>query len=380
MTSSRDDFIDELRGVALLGIVLVNAPFLGMSINGFVRGDATSMADRIAEFAVVAFFQAKFYLLFAFLFGYSAHLTMSKPDSRRTFALRLLGLAVFGILHAALFFIGDILVSYAVLGLVLLGAVRWTDRQAAVGMCLALVFAAAALAVLAVAAGQPGFDEAASLEPFLAYDRTMSEGSFLQTVQARLRIWPTALLALSFLNWGFALACFFAGLLAARRRVFALPERFAGLWLWCSRLGVAIGLPLGVASAWLIVGPGSLGGIGVDARSVYGTVIGFAAAPFLSAGYLAWMLALRRRFAQAFAFFRLPGRMSLTLYVGESALLAAIFCGWGGGLFGTLGAAPTLSIALAVWFALEIFARIWLSRFSHGPLEFLLKGFARPAA
>jgi uncharacterized protein len=380
MSASRQDFADELRGVALLGIILVNVPFLGVSINGFARGYEISPVDRIAEFAVVAFFQAKFYLLFAFLFGYSAHLMLSKPDGRRAFGRRLLGLGVLGGLHAALFFVGDILLSYALLGLFLLRAVNWTDRRTIVAIWLALLFACAMLGLVAVAAAQPGFDDVGSIEPFAAYDRNMREGSFLQTVQARLAMWPIVLLVLGALNWGLALACFFAGLLAARRGLFAAPEQFSALWIACSRLGAAVGLPLCLVSAWLISGPGSLGSGGTDARTLYGVVLGFAGAPFLSVGYVAWMVLLRRRFVDAFSFFRLPGRMSLTLYIGESAVLAVIFCGWGGGLFGTLGTAWTLAIALAVWFALEVFARVWLSHFGQGPLEYLLKRFARPTA
>jgi hypothetical protein len=69
----RETFPDELRGFALLGIVFVNAPFLGISGEGFTPEAVAAWYDRAAAFAVVAFAQAKFYLLFAFLFGYSMH-------------------------------------------------------------------------------------------------------------------------------------------------------------------------------------------------------------------------------------------------------------------------------------------------------------------
>lgn len=68
--------------------------------------------------------------------------------------------------------------------------------------------------------------------------------------------------------------------------------------------------------------------------------------------------------------------MSLTGYLGESILLAAVFCGWGLGLFGRLGAFPAALIALAVWFALEVFARAWLSRFAYGSFEWLLRAWS----
>jgi len=61
----RETLPDELRGLALLGIILVNAPFLGQSIAGFVRSVETTICDRAAEFIVIALFQGKFYLIFS---------------------------------------------------------------------------------------------------------------------------------------------------------------------------------------------------------------------------------------------------------------------------------------------------------------------------
>jgi uncharacterized protein len=68
--------------------------------------------------------------------------------------------------------------------------------------------------------------------------------------------------------------------------------------------------------------------------------------------------------------------MSLTGYLGESMLLAAIFCGWGLGLLGQLTAFPALLVALAVWLSLELFAKVWLIRYRYGPSEWLLRCWA----
>ncbi|MEG9218931.1 hypothetical protein V6S72_33495, partial [Pseudomonas aeruginosa] len=63
---------DQLRGLALLGIVLVNMPFLAISgTGGFLPSSTSTWYDQATAFAVVAFAQGKFYLLFSFLFGYS---------------------------------------------------------------------------------------------------------------------------------------------------------------------------------------------------------------------------------------------------------------------------------------------------------------------
>jgi uncharacterized protein len=70
------------------------------------------------------------------------------------------------------------------------------------------------------------------------------------------------------------------------------------------------------------------------------------------------------------------GRMSLTGYLGESIVLAAIFCGWGLGLFGVLSLTQSLFVALGVWLALELFAKQWLQIFTYGPFEWILRSWS----
>jgi uncharacterized protein len=69
-------------------------------------------------------------------------------------------------------------------------------------------------------------------------------------------------------------------------------------------------------------GLGASGGIGSDLPSLVGVVIGFCSAPFLSAAYVAWMLKIRATLPEAFRFFRSAGRMSMTVYISESIVLA----------------------------------------------------------
>jgi uncharacterized protein len=64
--------------------------------------------------------------------------------------------------------------------------------------------------------------------------------------------------------------------------------------------------------------------------------------------------------------------VSLTIYLGESVLLCVIFCGWGFGLFGTLGAAAATGVAIGCWALLAVLASLWLRRFAQGPLEWLV--------
>ncbi len=79
----RDRFPDVLRGFALLGIALVNVPYLAIdTVNAAEGSDLSQTANAAAAFFVMAFFQAKFYLLFSFLFGYSAHYVIKNEKSK----------------------------------------------------------------------------------------------------------------------------------------------------------------------------------------------------------------------------------------------------------------------------------------------------------
>ncbi len=87
-------------------------------------------------------------------------------------------------------------------------------------------------------------------------------------------------------------------------------------------------------------------------------------------------LAARRTHGRVLALVAPAGRMSLTGYLGESILLGAIFCGWGLGLFGELTTFPSALIALGAWLVLEVFAKLWLTRWRYGPFEWLLRAWS----
>ena len=106
MTKTRDSFPDILRGFALLGIAMVNVQFFATdTVIGFEGGDLANPANAAAAFIVASIFQAKFYLLFSFLFGYSAHYVIKneRANSRR-FLARAIGLILLGGIHLVFLF------------------------------------------------------------------------------------------------------------------------------------------------------------------------------------------------------------------------------------------------------------------------------------
>jgi uncharacterized protein len=379
----RQEFADELRGFALLGIIFVNAPFLGISADGFTADSVLAWYDRAAAFAVIALAQAKFYLLFAFLFGYSMHFIVKEDGatSVRRFRRRLLGLGVLGIAHAAFLFVGDILFLYAVLGVTLIWMRRLSDRvvmRVAVlaGIVWLLLLTALPLAVMSVMAEPAGsFSDEEWIVASQSFNQAMREGSFFEASAARISFWTLASSSIFFLNGLGVLAAFALGLVAGRRSLFARPELHRPLWQAGLRWGLSTGLCLGFLSAWLVVGPGAqVGSWGL--RETAGIALGFAGAPLLSWGYVSVLATMHAGGVRGLAIFRPAGRMSLSCYIGESLILSLVFCAYGLGLFGKLNAGAVSALALGTWIALDLLAKATQSRWASGPLESLLRRFS----
>lgn len=369
--SSRQAFPDQLRGLALLGIVVVNAPFMAISAAGYDTASVASTLDRSVAFAVTMFAQGKFYLLFSFLFGYSA-LFIIKDDSplrRRVYRRRLAALAVLGIAHMVFFFVGDILFTYAILGLGLLLLFHRSDTS--VWITAGIVAAVSFTWIFALALLSPFAPPTGEIAQFVNYDQAMATGSFLDAALARIQLFPIVLVSLIGVQWGYAFTAFALGLIAARHRFLGRLSDYQPIYRRFAVWGLAIGLPLQFAAAWFSIGPGVSVGREADGFAQAASALGILAAPVLSFGYLGALGLLSLHLPRLMSPLAAPGRASLTIYLGESVLLTVIFAGWGFGLFGELGAAAVTLIAVGTWLVLAIAMTLWQRRFAQGPMEAL---------
>ena len=368
---SRQAFPDQLRGLALLGIILVNAPFMATSFDFPGEAPSATVLDDLAAFLTTFLAEGKFYLLFSFLFGYSANFIVKAgdPDGRRRWRRRLLGLAVIGLAHAVFFFVGDILFAYAILGAGLMLMFRRQDRTV---LTTAGVVAAAGvlwlgLLVLIAAASTSEVNPDTALS---SYETAIASGSFLDAAEARLDELPGILFVQASLQWPMAFAAFCVGLVAGRRRFLADLSARRAVWKRMAVWGLLIGLPVQFWATWLQYGEGIDQGTGFE--SMAGLAVIVATAPVLSAGYLGVLALLSLNFPRVLATIQDSGRASLTIYIGESVVLSALFCGWGFGLFDELGAAAIAGVAILTWILLAASMHFWLKRFRQGPLEALM--------
>ena len=129
----RYQILDLLRGFFLIGIALANFPefalwsFLSPAEQAAMP---TAAVDRVARFVQYLLVDGKFYTIFSLLFGVGFSLILAR-HGRRLFVRRMLLLMVIGFLHLMFIWSGDILLLYAVGGLLLTLFVGFTDRQLA---------------------------------------------------------------------------------------------------------------------------------------------------------------------------------------------------------------------------------------------------------
>jgi uncharacterized protein len=125
--SERHVILDALRGFALLGICLANFP--EFSLYTFQKPEITEAMptaeiDKVVRFLQYLFVDGKFYTIFSLLFGIGFSIIISNAvkkgtDGFRIFYRRMIVLAAIGFLHLMFIWSGDILLLYALLGMLL---------------------------------------------------------------------------------------------------------------------------------------------------------------------------------------------------------------------------------------------------------------------
>jgi uncharacterized protein len=351
--------LDILRGLALFCMILVH-------FHQKMRLDASGLEDLIG-WGVYVLVEQKAWGTFAFLFGVGFAVLLRRLEARGTAVvpiyLRRLGtLAAFGIV-AEVCFGFQILFSYAAWGLALLVIRRWSTRA----LLATAAFAAAARPV-AFALGAPvPFRMAPRPALRQAVELAQHQGHYLTLLSAR---WAQFLAALPHGWTDFLpdtnLALFAIGLLAVRYRVVDEPRRHVRL--------IAAGMSFGAvawATSWLVLrNLPTTGRPGLDSALSQG--FGMLQDQWLCFTYIGavlLLLAYRPVWTARLAPFGQAGRMALTNYMLQAALLDIFASSYGLGLkLRPYVYAPAAVVCFAGVAALSV---AWLRRYRFGPLEWV---------
>ena len=352
--------LDILRGLALFGMILVH-------FHQKTRREVSGLEDLIG-WAVYIFVEQKAWGTFAFLFGAGFAILLRRLERRgapvvSTYLRRIGALAMFGVV-ADVCFGFHILFSYACWGLVLLLIRAWSTRA----LLLTAAIAASARPIVAELALLTGVASTppANTELSRAVQAAAQQSDYLTLLDAR---WALFIGSFPHTWRGFLpdinLALFILGLLAVRHGVLDAPvaER-RRITRWMAFGALAWG------GSWLVLG--QLSALGVEAHwpVVYG--FGLVQDQWLCLTYIgAIVLLLSHRpvWVNRLALFGHAGRMALTNYMVQAAVLDALSSGYGWGL--RLRPLAYLPAAIVLFGVEASLSRAWLLRFRIGPLEWL---------
>ncbi|GAA0836195.1 DUF418 domain-containing protein [Streptosporangium amethystogenes subsp. fukuiense] len=370
--------VDALRGFALLGIVVVNITYLasGYRMAGLATPSFSAPLDWEVRWVVSLFFENKFYLLFAFLFGYSFTLQLDSAHASATafvprFLRRLGGLFLLGLAHGILLFPGDILATYAVVGLVLLAVRRITPRTAmvsAVALTVALAVGMLLLALLATLGTDASRAVSENAAQAAMSDRAL-HGSASMIINEHLHKLARIFVLRVFFQGPTVLAACLVGLALGKMR---LLGDLSGHTATLRRLQWA-GFTVGLAGA--VVYTHATWSGGGHAYHMVGQSVNLVTAPLLAAAYAATLLRLLPAAPRLAGALVPPGRVALTNYLGQSLISSLIFTGYGMSLVDQLSPFSVVSIGIAIFTVQAVWSRWWLSRHRYGPVEWLLRWF-----
>lgn len=375
MIKNRDNLVDAIRGFALLGIVLVNIHYFAVSsADGWFAADIGEFENQAGGFLTSSFFLAKFYLLFSFLFGYSStYVVKGTPENKRRWLKRSWLLIGFGFLHAVFLFQGDILFVYGVLGLVLWTFMFLKDSTIR-GWAIALyVITAVGMFFVTVAAFLADMFEPLSKQDFLTssqLDELMASGSFLDQALARFELWATILPGIFILQGPLVFVAFLIGLMAGRKSVLSTENFSKSTANKLAGFGLGIGIPVQLLAAAAMVWTFTNEILSFGIFMVSLAVI-FLTGGLVSAGIIGVIGKLMLS-GKSLELLASSGKNSLSIYLGQSLVLVAIFSGWGLGLFGQTSLLINLLIGFSVWLVLSLLAVINTRAGRKGPMEVVL--------
>ncbi len=365
--------LDVMRGLALLGVLLVNLDVF----SGVLWARDAKLAvplgwgGGIAEALVRVLLEGKAAALLGLLFGAGLVIQMESADRAgrgyTAFALRRVGaLALFGLAHSLLLWNVDILLDYALISLLVLPFLRL--RPSRILWSIPLLLAVSLLIALPFLPLLRGLEQ----DPAGFYRLGLQHygaGTWLEAL--RYRAWefvhvlgPQRLTS----RLPALLPFFILGVYFWKKGFLSEPDQHLRtlriLFFACFGLGLLANfLPQPALHA-------AVAGIPQPFRMLI-KLTAFFARPALTVGYAAGILLLLRRGAgrRLLGLFAPLGRMALTQYLLQSVVCTWVFNGYGLGLYGKVSVSAGLLGGLA-FFALQVWSsRLWLRHVSMGPAE-----------
>ena len=399
--------LDTLRGVAVMGILVMNVYAFAMPLaayyNPLIMG-GTDALNMGTWFFTHLLFDQKFITIFSMLYGAGVVMMMNRAEARdvpftSVFYRRSAWLIVFGLLHGYIIWFGDILFHYALMGMIVFLFRKASPRMLITIACIMLPVTllinfgssfymeelqadVAAIEQMQSDGATPDEEQQQKLEAWLevravfaptaediAAEVTAYKGTYVDALAQRAPFvaFMQLNLTLVFVVWRvgglmlLGMALMKLGVLSGQRSM-----RF---YRKMTVIGYGVGLPLAILSAVIL-----------DAHQFdplyvarYGGIPNYFGSILVAFGHIGAVLLVVKSGAFQAAVHRVAavGRMALSNYLAHSLVMTSLFYGYGLGLYaevpriwqqGFVAALIGLQLALSPW---------WLKHFRFGPAEWL---------
>ncbi|MBD3220008.1 DUF418 domain-containing protein [bacterium] len=380
--AERIEALDVLRGVAVLGILLMNVQSFG-SLNSAYMNPALKGVPGGSELwlwiTTHVLADTKFITLFSFMFGVGIAVFADRLAARGRkpagLHYRRMGwLWLIGMLHGYLLWYGDILVSYAVCGAVVYLLRRLRPRWLLLIGSVMIVVPSLGMAGFAAAVPHlppealEGMAEGWTPgESAIADEIAAMRGGWLDQMPHRAlhTLMMQTVVHLFFVAWRSG-GLMLIGMAALKTDVIT-AARSRRFYVTMLVVGLVVGLPL------IAVGIVQNYQHGWEApySMLTGMQFNYWGSLGVAAAYLAIvMLMVRSRALPALrARLTAVGRLAFSNYLGQTLICTTIFYGHGLGLFARTERWHDLLIVLAVWAVQLVVSPWWLARFRFGPME-----------
>ena len=379
----RIETIDILRGVAILGILIVN-----MTMRGFALPEGLpahelwpNMIDRTVETLILFFADQQFITLFAFLFGLGLAEQMMRADERGArflplYLRRLCVLWLIGMTHFLALWDGDILHAYAQDGLILLLFLRRSLKTllvwAGILLCIPLLLFGFTTRYAITGHVNPyamswiQYEDLAEDQQYIEEARDIySRGTYAEMIKFRAgglgELLPGNADA-------YILVGFLLGLYAGRRGIFHDVSAHLPFIRRVQRWGLMIGL---AGSAVFVIGESNPSSASVMQN--VGRMCLVFGAPAMTFFYASTIILLTQGEAwrQRLGPLAAVGRMALSNYLLQSLICTMIFYSYGLALFCKVRPSLCLLLTIVIWLIQIPLSVWWLRRFQFGPIEWL---------
>ena len=405
--AERIDSLDVLRGVAILGILVMNIYAYAMPFSAYSNPLLMGGTDALnlgTWFFTHILFDQKFLSIFALLFGAGIILMTDRAEAAgakvgRIFYRRQFFMMLLGAVHGYFIWFGDILFVYAVIGMLAYLFRNRTPLTLLIVACLLLpgtlvtgfgmsknmqgmeaqateITELQAAGEILTAKQEKLLDKWEEMRPFMGPDEeavnkdvAVHKGSYAEITAYRIpHVMASQLFSVFFFGIWRVAALMLIGMALMKTGVLS-AERPASFYRKMMLICYGVGLPLTAFSAI------DLHAHGFDHMYAlrYGGLSNYFGSIIVGLGHVGLvMLLIKTGFVQQLLQrFAAVGRMALTNYLMHSVILTTVFYGYGLGLYGEIPRVWQMGFVVAVIVLQLGTSPWWLARYRFGPVEWL---------